>query len=468
MINGSVFRRRPTAVDSQLQTTPDPELKLPKTSSLVIIIISNLLLQVSFFIIVSSSNAYIEHLGGTSVLSGVTLGIPTVFAGLVLLPMMKYDRGMYMLSIHVSCAGAILGHILYALAYPTKYLYLILIGRIVNGFAFSGFMYNKKYCSDARMVGIRRRTTLGSWIVITQGLGMSLGPFAGGLLYKVGFKNQIFNGYTSPGWIMAAIWAVFWVCAMKWYEDPQVEPEETFELQTPNSMPLPPKLGSSGHDIDITVTSSPQTEAALPSPKVAHVMSLPQWGVVICMCWFAMSCWFILGAWEANLPIFGASVPTFHWSPFAAGNFIALGGICAFPFLLANLFIARRIEDRHLLAFGTALGLAGLVILVSLLQTHNVSYGSLFVSWWSVALGFNLASTVTVSLLSKQLPARWNGRSSLAIQYSNYLGRVTGAVWGGSGVKVGMTGYAGFEMGLVGVGTVLFCLLWRDLKAKRG
>jgi hypothetical protein len=330
-------------------------------------------------------------------------------------------------------------------------------------------MYNKKYCSDARMVGIRRRTTLGSWIVITQGLGMSLGPFAGGLLYKVGFKNRVFNGYTSPGWIMAAVWAVFWVCAIKWYEDPQPEPEDTFELQTLNSVSLPPKLGSSGQDFDITVTSSPQTEAALPSPpKVAYVMSLGQWGVVICMCWFAMSCWFILGAWEANLPVYGASMPAFHWSPFAAGNFIALGGICAFPFLLANLFIARRIEDRHLLAFGTALGLAGLVILVSLLQTHKVSYGSLFVSWWSVALGFNLASTVTVSLLSKQLPARWNGRSSLAIQYSNYLGRVTGAVWGGSGVKVGMTGYAGLEMGLVGIGTVLFCVLWRDLKAKRG
>ena len=388
-----------------------------------------------------------------------------------------------MLSIHVSCAAvcpltlgylldaniipaqAILGHILYSLAYPTNYLYLVLIGRIVNGFAFSGFMYNKKYCSDARIVGIRRRTTLGSLIVITQALGMSLGPFAGGLLYKIGFRNRIFNGYTSPGWIMAAIWAVFWVCAIKWYEDPPVESNDTLELQTPtpNAAPsLPSKSGSSA-------PVAPQTEAVLPPPtKIIHIMSLPQWGVVICMCWFAMTCWFILGAWEANLPIFGASVPAFQWTPFAAGNFISLGGICAFPFLIANLFIARRIEDRHLLAFATALGSTGLVILMSLLQTHRISYGALFISWWSVALGFNLATTVTVSLLSKQLPARWNGRSSLAIQYSTYMGRVTGAVWGGSGVKVGMIGYTGFEMGLVGIGTAMFCLLWRDLKAKRG
>jgi hypothetical protein len=64
--------------------------------------------------------------------------------------------------------------------------------------------------------------------------------------------------------------------------------------------------------------------------------------------------------------------------------------------------------------------------------THDpLSYGSLFVCWWAIALGFNLASTVTVSLLSKQLPPEWNKWTSLAIQYSNYTGRVTGAVWGG-------------------------------------
>src|ERR1700733_14889818 len=44
----SILRRRPIAVDeAQSQAIFDPELKLPKTISLVIIITSNLLLQVS-------------------------------------------------------------------------------------------------------------------------------------------------------------------------------------------------------------------------------------------------------------------------------------------------------------------------------------------------------------------------------------------------------------------------------------
>jgi len=88
--------------------------------------------------------------------------------------------------------------------------------------------------------------------------------------------------------------------------------------------------------------------------------------------------------------------------------------------------------------------------------------------WWGVALGFNMASTVPVSLLSKQLPPRWNGWLSLAIQYSMYTGRVSGAIWGGSGVKVGMMVYTGVEIALICIGMGMFIVLWESLKAKKG
>jgi len=47
-------------------------------------------------------------------------------------------------------------------------------------------------------------------------------------------------------------------------------------------------------------------------------------------------------------------------------------------------------------------------------------------------------------------------------------GRVTGAIWGGSGVIVGMKNYVGLQIAFVGIGSVLFSTLWRDLKAKTG
>jgi hypothetical protein len=61
-----------------------------------------------------------------------------------------------------------------------------------------------------------------------------------------------------------------------------------------------------------------------------------------------------------------------------------------------------------------------------------------------------------------------NGRISLFIQWSNYTGRVTGAVWGGAGVKVGMTSYVGLQIAYVGLGSILCAALWHHLKAKTG
>jgi len=392
---------------------------------------------------------------------------------------------------------------LYALAYQADYLYLSLIGRMVSGIGFTIFMYCKRYCTDSRIVGIRRRTTLASWLVMGQGIGMSLGPFAGGLLYKVGFKNSIFNGYTAPGWIMTAVWCIFWACVYLWYEDPRDNdslsapeaedneiPMVTFgpsdtdskvELDTAQSSSISRQHSSSGSRPTPTV-SRPTEE----NPLTLRNMSKAQWGVVICMCWFAMTCFFILGAWEANLPVLGADYSQFHWSPFAAGNFIALGGVTTFPFLIFNLLFARKIQDRHILAFGTTVGAIALFTFLGLVKTGKLNYGGAFFCWWAVALGFNVATTyvhfrveygihfltfndsVTVSLLSKQLPSSWNGRTSLAIQYSNYAGRVGGAIWGGSGIAVGMPNYISLEIGLIGIGAVMFTSLWRDLKAKTG
>lgn len=56
-----------------------------------------------------------------------------------------------------------------------------------------------------------------------------------------------------------------------------------------------------------------------------------------------------------------------HFSPTGAGNFIALGGIIVAPLLLLNVTFARRLQDRHILALGTAVGAAGLFIFLGVL-----------------------------------------------------------------------------------------------------
>lgn len=317
-------------------------------------------------------------------------------------------------------------------------------------------MYCKRYCSDPRIVGVRRRTTLASWLVIGQGVGMSLGPFAGGLLYKIGFGGRVWNGFTAPAWVMAGVWVLFWALVWCYYED---IPSDQRAFETASE----PSTG-------IALRGATITQASDTQPFLLFRLTPQQRGVILCMCWFAMTCFFILGAWESNIPVFGAYTPPFNWSPFAAGNFLALGGATTFPFLIVNLLLARRTQDRLILALGTTLGLCGLITFLGLIRAGGkaLNYGAIYVCWWAVALGFNLASTVTMSTLSKKLPPKWNGSTSLAIQYSNYTGRVAGAVWGGSGVAIGMPNYVGLQIGLVGVGAALSMTLWRNLKTKMG
>ncbi|KZV97883.1 MFS general substrate transporter [Exidia glandulosa HHB12029] len=450
------------------------DFKLPNRTYLAVILVCNLLLQISFFIVVSSSNEYAHALGGDSTFSGIVIGIPAVFSIIAILPLMRYDHGTYKLPLHVCCSAQILGHLLYALAYRAQFLYLILIGRMVQGVGFTMLMYCKRYCSDPRFVGIRRRTTLAGAIVITQGLGMTLGPLFGGLLFKIGFPNQVFNGLSSPGWIMAVVWLAFWGVANAVYHDPPAAPPlqppapvEEFELA-----PIPTQSFTNETGLHHRSREHPApTVTASARADVAHI-TRANWMVAVLMCWCALAAFFVLGAWESNIPVFTSSdlsSTSLHFSPTGAGNFIALGGLIAAPLLLLNALFARRLQDRHILVFGCGVGTAGIVVFMSLIGSGvRVGYGPLLICWAAVALGFNVATTVTLSLMSKVLPPAWNGRSSLAVQYSINCGRVAGAIWGGSGVAVGMLHYLALEVGMVGIVAAMTVVLWRDMKAKTG
>jgi MFS family permease len=293
---------------------------------------------------------------------------------------------------------------------------------MIMGVSFTFFMYTKKYCSDPRIVGIRRRTTLAAYLVVGQVTGLSLGPFLGGALYKIGFGRNgdrlIFNGFTSPGWLMAVAWLFFWGAVTLFFEDVQETTPRTrsthtseIELQLPRPRPQEQStsLPTSSQDID---------------EREEFVLGPNEWGVIITMSWFAMTCFFILGSWEANIPIFAASSESsLGYSPFKSGNLIAIGGATIFPFLLANLFVGKMVQDRVTLAIGSFIGTVGLVVFEALLinSSKGITFATLLVSWMFVALGFNLSTTCTLSLLSKKLPGEWNGKVSTVIQCSNYM-----------------------------------------------
>ena len=290
-------------------------------------------------------------------------------------------------------------------------------------------MYAKKYCSDPRIVGIRRRTTLAAYLVVGQGVGLSLGPFFGGVLYKIGFgpngDRLVFNGFTSPGWLMAVVWLLFWGAVTLFFEDVQGTIPRT-RLSHPTGIELEPSPAQVTQEELANPSSRPTSPPRDTDRRGDFVLCLSHWGVIITMSWFAMTCFFILGSWEANIPTFAASsASSLGYSPFKSGNLIAIGGAITFPLLLANIFVGKMIQDRMTLAAGSFIGTIGLIIFEALVikSSKGITFATLLVSWMFVALGFNLSTTCTLSLLSKKLPGEWNGRMSTVIQCSNNMVR---------------------------------------------
>ena len=246
----------------------NPEFKLPKMSSLVVVLVTNVLMQVISRLSSGSVDLLLSFRGKKtpglffhhrSVVERVrgTVGrrrdllwtrhrYPDIYLSPGPRPTLEVRQryqiapaplsptslievaGGYKIPIHLCCSMSIVGNLCYALAHKANFLYLILIGRMITGIAFTFFMYAKKYCSDPRIVGIRRRTTLAAYLVVGQGTGLSLGPFLGGALYRIGFgpncDRLVFNGFTSPGWLMAAVWLLFWGAVTLFFEDVQATP----------------------------------------------------------------------------------------------------------------------------------------------------------------------------------------------------------------------------------------------------
>ncbi len=201
----------------------------------------------------------------------------------------------------------VLGNLLHALAFLVDYLYLILIGRIVAGFGFTSFMFIRRYCTDPRIVGVRRRTMLASWVVLCQGFGFTAGPFFGGLLYKVGLSNKVFKGYTSPGWAMVTAWLLFWILSRFMFEEVSIS-NDTLPLQILVTQRVDEVEASSNELSSYSPRGETTISASPPEPTGDDFRSLDrqQIGVIICMCYYSMTCFFILAGWETNIPVFSA------------------------------------------------------------------------------------------------------------------------------------------------------------------
>ncbi|KAL9937447.1 hypothetical protein V8E36_003856 [Tilletia maclaganii] len=493
---------RPQATDdaSNAGLAELEEHKLPPLAHLAIVLSMNLMLNISFFIIIPSAPAYATTLGAPTWFSGLCIGISTAAAGMLLIPVSRRYKLAYKTPFMGSCVCFIMGNIIYAFAGVANTAWLMAVGRVVGGMGNVSWMLVKRYITDPRIVGTRRRTMLSAWLVTSQVLGMAIGPFSGGLLTKIGgFRRagRIWNGFSSPSWLVAGLWAGFLVAVLLVFEDPPGSSPTTtlcddlkrltsrrrkskadsvdLKMRVKDKVEYPEGVvqrqgytsAQPQNDSIVSIPASRTVDAAATAPAIR--LTPAQWASLGMMCWFAQSGWFTLGAWEANLPVFGADA--LGWTEEKAGNILALGAIVVLPMLFALVFLAKYIQDRVILSAGISIGLCGLIVHMVTLTPgleHTINFGSYFFSWIMVALGYNMMSTVTLSLLSKQVPPELNNYTSVIIQLSNYCGRLGGAFWGTAVDQVGQRTILSLELAFTLIGALGTIVLWKKMSALKG
>lgn len=447
---------------------------VPTLSQSSIVLALNFLLNMTFFIIVPTSANYANELGASTWFSGLTVGVSVVVSGLLLVPFsMRYDR-VYRFPILFGAVCIILGQVVYALAGLADTAWLMFGGRMLIGAGFVSWRYVKSYFTDAAVVGTEKRTMMAACLVTSQVAGMAVGPYVGGLLSKkvrpMTDEHRLWNGFTASGWVMVGVFAMFFGVTWIVFREP-VEVTNKAEAQMELSA-LSAPASAARRSKEMLVRQDPTL------PSMFRELNSTQKFSVITMCWFSMVNFLVLGAWEVNIPIFGHL--RFGWTEYNAGNVIALGGLATMPILFGLVFAAKYIQDRLILAGGTLVGLFGLSLHMGALESpaksavgklaglEELNFGSFFTSWFFVSLGYNALTTITLALLSKQLPAKYNGLTSTVIQLSNNVGRISGALWGATVYQVGQFSIVSLELAVTLVGTCLIGFMWRKMNVASG
>ncbi|KAJ0408967.1 hypothetical protein P43SY_002846 [Pythium insidiosum] len=406
--------------------------RMPPLTSLAMILMANFLFNVSFYIIIPTATQYARSLGATDLYSGLVIGGITLMSAVTLIPLnsVAVFRDYYRPTLDLAAGALVLGHLLYGIAGYCNSLALLLVGRLVNGLGFTGWLFVKRYCTDPRVVGLRRRTMCTNMLVAAQTLGMVCGPLFGSLFAQFESRSALFNGNTYPAHIMALVWLGYWGAVRLGFQE---VPSRTQD------------------DID-----------EIKQTNVFRALTRANWITTCSMSLVAFTVFFVLGAWESNIPIVGDH--EWRWNDTDSGVFIAAGGLLSFAFILPVTWHAKRFQDRLILLLGLSLALLGALV-HTIGPLTRAAYG---VAWFFVCWGMNLSSTITLSLTSKTLPDVLSDKAAITIQLSNYSGRLLGAIWGTAGESVGAEWIGRLDLLLTLLSALSLVSFWGLFKAHTG
>ncbi|CAA7018559.1 unnamed protein product [Microthlaspi erraticum] len=379
--------------------------------SLLLNLANTFLYMVNTYIIVPTADDYSMSLGAAATVCGVVIGAMAVAQLFSSVYFSAWSNKSYFKPLIFSSIVLFFGNLLYALAYNSNSLALLLIGRLLCGFG-SARAVNRRYISDCVPLKIRMQASAG--FVSASALGMACGPALAGLL-QTNFKiyNLTFNQDTLPGWVMAVAWLMYLVWLALSFREPSREPEEiitTNEHKSDETMEKglknPLLLASEGTEHDDEDDGNGSEESAKDSREPANSI-VAAYKLLTPSVKVQLLIYFML-KYAMEILLSESSVVTtyyFGWSMSSVSIFLFCLGLTVLPVnLVVGSYISNMFEDRQILLASEIMVCVGILLSFHVVIPYTVP--QYVISGFIMFVSAEVLEGVNLSLLSRVMSSR--------------------------------------------------------------
>jgi predicted MFS family arabinose efflux permease len=368
----------------------------PSRLSNVLNLMSTFLYMTNYYIVAPTSGSYAQKLGGNVALAGIIIGMTPVAALVSTVLYSWWTSYSYKSALIFASTCSLLGNLMYAMGLPCNSLTYVLVGRLLNGFG-SARSINRRYVAD--VFSKQDRTAASAAFVTAGALGMAAGPAVASALHLTVTNpmNDYWQVENSPGWFMAAVWAIYLVCMIWCFEDPP---------RRHHASDLKERESNGGGGVVVVGEEQPLLALMIGEEVVEKVKRPPLWKNIPVMTTFLIYCALKM-VLESSLS--SSSTLTnlyFGWSSQFVGLYLSALGLLMLPANLVVAYLARSYDDRELILGMLGIMLAGCLVVMKYGEVYTEGQyvlGSVILFISATALeGPNM------SLLSKTIPPEWS------------------------------------------------------------
>eukprot|EP00250_Pteridium_aquilinum_P003852 c14127_g1_i1 orf=404-2500(+) len=367
--------------------------------------LNTFLYMVNYYIIVPTSDEYAQMLNTPATVSGIVIGSMPLTATVSAVIFTLWSNKSYKAPLIVSTLLLIIGNLSYALALPVNSVWMLLLGRALEGLGCARAINRRYIMHEVPQSKIRNFSAA---FVSASALGMTVGPALASALSSVDFevRGVVVNYCNASGWVLGFAWSFYLLLVLFFFKEPNkshhVEPEGSKKASSyPNEEDfgaLAPLLGNSLHKEEGTVANNPSSGSLM---DVLKDLTLPI--QILLLNYFMLK-------FASEMLVSEATLVTsyyFSWSSSTVGWFLGALGLTVLPSsaVVAN-YISNKFQDRLIIMWTVMLTGIGVIANLSFSPLVGYTEAQYIISSLILFISTNILEGVDMSLLAKMMSPR--------------------------------------------------------------